>query len=234
MTKHFLLIIGVLLMTLNCNSQNKINQSLKKELEEILFTDQVYREYIDNSTTKERKNEIAKLINQDPEYFRQNVYEMFPKNDSINFLKIEKIINQYGYPDKKIVGEPANTAVFYVIQHNPDKIPKYYPIIEKAGKKGELPFYLVAMMLDRKLANEGKQQIYGSQIYGRKIINKQTGKEEFFSYVVPIKDAKNVNKRRKKAGFESTIEVYAKDLGVEYKKYTYSDLNKMFNYKTAM
>ena len=84
------------------------------------------------------------------------------------------------------------------------------------------------MMLDRKLANEGKEQIYGTQIYGKRIINKQTGKEEFFYYVVPIKDAKNVNKRRKEAGFELTVEENAKRLGVEkYIEYTYEELNKI-------
>lgn len=225
MKKNILLIFGILLATLNCSSQTKINEALKKELDQILFIDQIYREYIDNSTTVERRTEIANLTNQDPEYLHQNVFEIIPKTDSINFAKVVKIIEKYGYPGKTLVGEPANTTVFYVIQHNPDKIPHYYPIIEEAGKKGEIPFRLSAMMLDRKPANEGKEQIYGTQVYGKSILNKETGKQDFFSYVVPIKDPKNVNKRRKEAGFESTVEENAKNLSVEYKEYTYDQLN---------
>ena len=109
-------------------------------------------------------------------------------------------------------------------QQKPAKIAKYYPIVEEAAKKGELPFTLAAMMLDRKLAEEGKEQVYGTQVYGRTIVNKETRKEEFFNYVVPIQDEKNVNKRRKEAGFTTTVEENARNLGLEYKVYTYDEL----------
>jgi len=227
MKNNTLILIVISIVTFNCNAQTKINQTLQKELNQILFLDQIYREYVDNTTTEERRTEIAKLTNENPEYLHKNIFEIIPKTDSINFVKIEKIIAKYGYPGKTLVGEPGNTAAFYVIQHNPDRIPQYYPVIEEAGKKGEIPFRLSAMMLDRKLANEGKEQIYGTQVYGKKILNKETGKEEFFSYVVPVKDPENVNKLRMAAGFESTIEENAKDLGIEYKKYTYDELNKI-------
>lgn len=223
------IIIYVFTFLVNCASQKtRFNPDLKKELDGMLFTDQIYREYIDNETTEERRTEIAKLTNQDPEILHQNIFKIIPRTDSLNFTKIEKIIKKYGYPGKTLVGEPTNETAFYIIQHNPNKIPQYYPLIENAAKNGELPFRLSAMMLDRKLANEGKEQIYGTQIYGKRIINKQTGKEEFFYYVVPIKDAKNVNKRRKEAGFELTVEENAKRLGVEkYIEYTYEELNKI-------
>lgn len=227
MKNNILLLIVISIVTFNCNSQTKINQTLKKELNQILFLDQIYREFIDNSTTEKRRSEIATFTNENPEYLHKNIFKIIPKTDSINFIKIEKIIAKYGYPGKTLVGEPGNTTAFYVIQHNPTRIPQYYPVIEEAAKKGEIPFRLSAMMLDRKLANEGKEQIYGTQVYRKKIVNKDTGKEEFFSYVVPIKDPENVNKLRKEAGFESTVEENAKDLGIEYKKYTYDELNKI-------
>lgn len=217
-----------LILLLNCASQKtKFNIELKKELDQMLFTDQIYREYIDNGITEERRKEIAKLTKQDPEFLHQNIFKIITTTDSLNFSKIEKIIEKYGYPGKSLVGEPTNETAFYIIQHNPDKIPKYYPMVENVAKKGELPFVLAAMMLDRKLANEGKEQIYGTQVYGKRIINKKTGKEEFFQYVVPIKDAKNVNKLRKEAGFKSTVEENAKRLGIEYKEYTLEEINKI-------
>ena len=59
--------------------------------------------------------------------------------------------------------------------------------------------------------------------------NPKTGKKEPFEYVLPIKDAKNVNKRRKKAGFDSTVEENAQRLGVVYKVYTQDQINDIIN-----
>ena len=197
-------------------------------MDQILLTDQIYREYLDNSLSEKRRIEIAKLTNHTTEFLNENIFNILQKNDSLNFIRIEEIIKEYGYPGKSLVGVPTNTAAFYVIQHTPKKIAEYYPIVEEAAKKGELPFPLSAMMLDRKLAEEGKEQIYGTQVYGRTIVNKETGKEEFFNYVVPIQDEKGVNKRRKQVGFTTTVEENAKKLGLEYKVYTYDELNLIF------
>lgn len=217
MKSNFLFLLGFLILTTSCNSQIKINENLKKELEQIVFTDQIYREYIDSNTNQERREEIAKLTNTTTENLYQNVFKIIEQTDKENLEKVEKIVAKYGYPGKSMVGEPANTAVFYVIQHNPSKISQYYPIIEKAGKNKELPFTYVAMMLDRKLTGEQKPQIYGTQI-GMKMINNKNGQQERFVYVLPIEDAKNVNKRRKDAGFDTTVEENAKKFGVEYKE----------------
>ena len=54
-----------------------------------------------------------------------------------------------------------------------------------------------------------------------------TGKKEAFSYVVPIQDPQNVNKRRKKAGFDSTVEDNALKLGVTYKVYTLQEIKEL-------
>ena len=229
MKKSILSIVSAFIVIINCASQTPINQELKKELAQILFTDQIYRELHDPRITDARRLEIARLTNHTPEDLQKNLYFIMKDTDSANLARVEKIVEQYGYPGKTLVGEPENKAVFYVIQHMPDKIPQYYPLIEEAAKKGELPFRLAAMMLDRMLAEQGKEQIYGTQIYSRRITNKETGKEENFMYVVPIKDPQNVNQRRKEAGFDTTVEEYAKDLGVNYKEYTYEELKKILN-----
>ena len=75
--------------------------------------------------------------------------------------------------------------------------------MKKAGKAGELPFRLVAMMEDRYLMGEGKPQIYGTQ--GITYNNSA-------AFIWPIENPEDVNQRRKEAGFDTTIEVYAKDL----------------------
>lgn len=223
MKKIFVLFVFSLFL-ISCKSQEKINLDLKNELKEILFKDQIYREFIDSETSEQRKDEIAKLTHYSKLELTQNAWTFINKADAENIVKVENIIAKYGYPGKKLVGEPENTAVFYVIQHHPDKIPQYLPLIEKSAKNGELPFKYYAMMLDRKLTNEKKSQIYGTQIGFQMINNPTTGKQENFIYVLPIEDAKNVNKRRKDAGFDTTVEENTKRFGFEYKEYTYEQL----------
>ncbi|WP_025143222.1 DUF6624 domain-containing protein [Pedobacter jeongneungensis] len=209
------------------SAQKQINMELKKQLDSILQLDQGIREFGDTETSEGRKDTIAALFNSSKEVLQKSQWMIMKEIDSIHLKKVEAIIAKYGYPGKTLVGEPANTTVFYVIQHNPAIIPKYYPLIEKAGKSGELPFKYTAMMLDRKLSNEGKEQIYGTQVYGIQIMNPQTGKKEFFQYVIPIKDAKNVNRRRKEAGFDTTVEENTRRFGFSYKAYTMDEIKKI-------
>jgi hypothetical protein len=218
-----LLVSLFVLLSLNSPAQKPVNIGLKQQLDTILKTDQGIREFLDTEVKEARKDTLAQLLNYSRAVLDKNPWIIMQKIDSINVGKIERIIAKYGYPGKTMVGEPENTAVFYVVQHS-DKISRYYPLIEKAGKSGELPFKYAAMMLDRKLNNEGKEQIYGTQVYMQTIKNPTTGKKEPFEYVVPIKDPKNVNKRRKKAGFDSTVEANALRLGVVYKVYTLEEI----------
>ncbi|OWK71162.1 DUF6624 domain-containing protein [Pedobacter sp. AJM] len=208
-------------------AQKQFNLELKKQLDTILQLDQGIREFGDTETTEIRKDTLAAMFKYPKKTLTENLWKVMNEIDSVNLIKIEAIISKYGYPGKSMVGEPTNTAAFFVIQHSPNLIPTYYPLIKKAGKAGELPFKYTAMMLDRKLSNEGKEQFYGTQIYGVKILNKITGKKDFFRYVVPIKDAKNVNKRRKKAGFDTTVEENTKRFGFSYKAYTLEEIKKI-------
>ncbi|MCR4032150.1 MULTISPECIES: DUF6624 domain-containing protein [Flavobacterium] len=222
----YLIILFSCLASIGCKSQTLINKNLKKELEEILFKDQIYREFSDNEITEDRRNQIADLTHMSREYLQENIWNLIKTADAENIIRVEDILQQYGYPVKSLVGEPANTAVFYVIQHS-DKIEKYYPMIEKAAVNGELPCKYAAMMLDRKLTGQSKPQVYGTQLGFRTITNSQTGAKENFIYVLPIEDPQNVNERRKKAGFDTTVEENTKRFGIEYKEYTYEQLNKI-------
>ncbi len=204
--KFILLSIFILGTASFASAQKLINMELKKQLDSILQLDQGIREFGDTETSEKRQDTIAALFNSSKEVLKKSQWTIMKEIDSIHLKKVEAIIAKYGYPGKTLVGEPANTTVFYVIQHNPGVIPKYYQLIEKAGKSGELPFKYAAMMLDRKLSSEGKEQIYGTQVYSVQITNPKTGKKDFFEYVIPIKDAENVNRRRKEAGFDTTVE----------------------------
>jgi hypothetical protein len=228
-----LLLLGTVFITLHCYGQKPINIGLKNQLDTILKSDQGIREFLDSETTEKRRDTLAQLLNYSKELLQKKAWLIMREIDSINLKKVEYIVSKYGYPGKTLVGEPANTAVFYVIQHS-NKISNYYPLIEDAGKNGELQFKYTAMMLDRKLVNENKEQIYGTQLQMVTITNIKTGKKEQFSYVSPIKDPQNVNKRRKEAGFDSTVEDNAKRLGVVYKVYTYQQIEEIKRMRSGL
>jgi hypothetical protein len=210
-----------------CQAQGTIDENLKKELDGILKSDQILREYIDSETTDSRKLQILNETGYSRDDLANgNVYKIMTNRDSINLIRIEEIITQYGYPGKTLVGEPTNEAAWYVIQHS-KKIANYYPIIQEAGSSNELPFTKVAMMHDRLLMQEGKEQLYGTQVAGENILNPATGKKEFWYYVWPIQNAESVNELRKEAGFTTTVEENAKSIGVVYKKYTLEEVKKI-------
>jgi len=225
MKKYSLPIILLLVFSFS-QAQTRINQNLKMELDSILKSDQILREYIDSETTENRKLEILKETGYPKEELLQNTWGIINKQDSINLVKVERIIAEYGYPGKTLVGEPTNEAAWNVIQHT-GKIAQYFPLIEKAGADNEIDYTKVAMMQDRLLASQGKEQIYGTQGAGRRIINKKTGKEEYFRYIIPIQNPGQVNELRKKAGFTSTVEENAKRMEIEYKVYTLDEINNL-------
>lgn len=218
------------LLTFLMNAQQKVNEVLKKELDEIMKVDQGYRMLFGSEITPEKKDKLLKDLNIDKEEFEKKNWQLVAEHDSLNMQKIENIISQYGYPGKTLVGEPTNQAAWYVIQHS-TKIGKYLPLIKEAGKKKEIPFTWVAMMEDRYLMNENKEQIYGTQGKGEMTKDKD-GKQVFINFVWPVKDLKNVNKRRKEAGFDSTIEedaerMFGKDF--KYEPYTLQQVLEIRN-----
>ncbi len=210
-------IISLVLFFTSCITvfSQTINENLKKELDEILRLDQDYRKLFDNGISAEKKSEILKSLKVDEQEFKGKGWRLVAEQDSINLKQIEGIITKYGYPGKSLVGEPTNQAAWYVIQHS-DKISKYVEMVKDAAKKGEIPFLNAALMEDRYLMDLGEEQIYGSQGTTLRYLNKE-GKKELASFIWPIKNAKNVNKLRKKVGFEDTVEDYAKDIfGADY------------------
>ena len=219
--------LTLLLMGARGIAQQGLDTILKNQLDSILVTDQGIREYLDTRVTESRKDSLSVLLGYSRKVLDKNAFGIMKKIDSVNLEKVEAIIKKHGYPGKSKVGEPANEAVFFVIQHVPKKIPLYYKLIKRAGKTGELPYKYVAMMLDRKLTMQKKRQIYGTQGYSVMITDPQTGTRTRFSYIEPIKNPGAVNKRRRKAGFDTTVEENAKNLDIDYKPYTRKEIKKI-------
>lgn len=204
---------GTILQKLHWNDASKLNLlelptakpllnfKLKHTLDSIVVLDQKYRKLMQVPEGEERIKLGAKM-GLTPADYQGNLREKQIYLDTMNVRMIERIFKNHGYPGKSMVGEPTNQAAWHVIQHS-NKISMYLDIIKAAGKKGEIPFKMVAMMEDYYLMTEEKEQIYGTQgtTYGNSP-----------SFIWPIKDPKMVNKRRREAGFSMDIEEYANRL----------------------
>lgn len=204
------------------NAKPDLNFELKKELNDIYEVDQGIRK-IYFAQTKEEKDAIATKLNLPVQENASGYMRLWNEVDSLNLMKVEKIIKQYGYPGKALVGEPTNEAAWFVIQHaNAEKITEYLPLLREATKNGDIAESLMALMEDRHLMYQGKEQIYGTQ----------GSSTNGTSYIWPIKNPDNVNERRKKIGLNESIEEYAKRLYGEdykYKAYSLDEINRLKN-----
>lgn len=135
--------------------------------------------------------------------------------DSINLIKVMKILDEKGWVGASVVGKQANQTLFLVIQHSDLKYQqKYLPMMREAVKKGNAKPGNLAYVEDRVALREGGKQLYGSQIW----TNPTTRK----NFIAPLEDPDNVDKRRAEVGL-GTLSDYAEKSNIvwnveEYKK----------------
>ena len=223
--KIIILSILVLLSNHLALAQQKVDTALKNQLDELMIKDQQYRKLMNYKDAQ--KDSLARQFGVPVDSLSKYLWTLQNHLDSSNWAEIEPIFHKQGYPGKTLVGEPSDEVAWYILQHNLRKIRQYFPLIEEAGKKGELPYSLVAKMQDRLLAMNNEEQIYGTQATSLKILNPKTGKKEYQLIIWPIKDPKNVNKRRKEAGFDDSVEENAKRLGAKYTDITLEQINEI-------
>ena len=186
--------LGILFFNLAFGQTGKIpDPTQKKELASILDTihqeDQKYREGLDT---------IYKKYGWDSKETK-DVWKIINEKDSINLIKVEKILAEYGWLGADIVGKQGNKTLFLVIQHaNLQTQIKYLPMFREAVKNGKAEGGSLATMEDRVLISQGEKQIYGSQL---------AGDYKTKLYVLsPMIDPDNVDKRRAEVGLEPIAE----------------------------
>jgi hypothetical protein len=128
--------------------------------------------------------------------------------DEENIVRLVGIIEAHGWPGRSLVGEKGALAAFLILQHADYKYQKkYLPLVRTAVAAGELSPDNLALLEDRVLMNEGKKQIYGTQLQ-----TNERGVLELY----PIEDEENVDKRRAQVGLPPLAE-YMKHFGLEYR-----------------
>jgi len=172
------------------------DKPLQRELLLIYDEDQNIRKkfmtiYKDPSSNNQKIDSIGKIMNY---------------KDSLNLIKIVKILDEKGWVGKDIVGPQANKTLFLVIQHSGlETQQKYFPMMREAVKKGDASPSSLALLEDRIALREGRKQIYGSQIFTNSITKK--------NYVSPLEDPDNVDKRRAEVGLGLLVD-YVKVWGI--------------------
>lgn len=223
--KLLYLLLGVLARPVA--AQPTLNQPLKRELDSISTIDQRWRMMLFDQRIAQRPDSLAHALGVAREELGPYIGRRMAQTDSTNLVRIKAILQQYGYPGKALVGEPTNETAWLVIQHS-EAIDQYLPLIKKAANKRELPFYLYAQMLDRQLMRQGREQLYGTQAMGYNVTNPATGRREVQPpFVWPIRQAAQVNGRRRQAGFSTTVEQNATILGIPYRVVTLKEVEKM-------
>lgn len=180
-------------------AEAKLNQPLKRELTEILESDQGLRRQI--APTQQKYGLKS------PEM--DSLWRQMQRADARNLPRVTAMIDKYGWPGNSLVGRSGSLAAFLVIQHSTlATMQKYLPQMRQAAAKGEMAKQNLALVEDRVLTFQDKPQLYGSQLH----TNQATGKTEFF----PIADEAHVDERRASVGLEPLAD-YAKGFGLKYK-----------------
>lgn len=147
-----------------------------------------------------RKSEILREVYESDQRIRQgNKLIQFAKEDHRNQELVISIIEKCGMPTLEEVSQNEMNAIWLGLQHTDKKFrKKYFPQIEKAVAKGDLSKEQYALMKDRILMDEGKPQLYGTQLENGELYD--------------LQDPETVNERRKEIGLEP-IEDYLEKFG---------------------
>lgn len=215
-----MLLLSFLLMVAGAGhaQQAQLNLRLKHELDSLYEVDQRYRAMLFEPRLTRNPDSLAAALGVPRGALNETIKTRMMQADASNMARVQTLVAQYGYPGKSLVGVPTNEAVWNVIQHNPQRIAQYLPLLKEVADKKEIPFYRYAMMLDRSLMTEGKEQVYGTQVMG------YNGQPPF---VWPIQNPAQVNQRRKQGGFTTTVEKNAAQLNVTYRVITLEDVANM-------
>lgn len=190
-------------------NKEKAEAHLDKALVAILDT-----VYTEDQKYRKQLGDIEEEYGRDSDEMRAHVQIIIEK-DSINLIKVTRILDERGWLGADVIGDQGNSALFLVIQHaDLETQEKYLPMMREAVKDGRASSRSLALLEDRVALRKGEKQIYGSQI-GR---DKETGEY----YVLPLLDPDNVDQRREEVGLGSLGD-YVSNWGInwdveEYKK----------------
>ncbi|MFF7870451.1 DUF6624 domain-containing protein [Streptomyces qaidamensis] len=85
--------------------------------------------------------------------------------------RLGEIMDEYGWPTAELVGEKAARAAWLIAQHADRQLDvqrRALQLMQQAVSAGSASPRELAFLRDRTLVNEGRKQVYGTQIAGVK------------------------------------------------------------------
>ncbi len=115
------------------------------------------------------------------------------KTDHENLELITSFLDKCGVPDHDEIDDVQRAAIWTVLQHGPRDVRlAYLPQLEAAAGRGDIGPGAIAMMRDRLLVEEGKPQLYGTQVH----TDPGSGQNSLH----PLSDPATVDRRRAEVG----------------------------------
>lgn len=153
-------------------------------------------------------SELQKMIDEDQRAVqkRQKKGVVNMRILKVNTKKLKEIVVRNGWPSVSFVGKEGSKNAWLLVQHADEDVSfqkKCLKLMQAEFKKNPeniAPMH-IAFLMDRIRVNEKKPQKFGTQFY--------TNKKGEFTYW-PIRDIRNVDKRRAEYGIEKLAE-YIKD-----------------------
>ena len=178
---------GKLLKTVYLDKNNKTNDSLIEALNVIDKEFTIHNNILADSINASRPGTIKNSSKH--QYFKNKLQQQ----DSLSFVKIEQIINSYGYPSKQIAGE-SNEIPFYILGFAPLTIKeKHLNELILAADRGNISWKSLAFFIDKIKVAKGEKQIYGTQ---------GTYDKDYNFIYYPVSDPENINKIRVLVGLD--------------------------------
>ena len=119
--------------------------------------------------------------------------------DARHTERMKKIVAQYGWPGKSLVGADGASAAWLLVQHAPDHkfMENCLVLMQAAAEQREVSRSDLALLIDRVRIHQGRPQLYGSQF--------KDGPDGTL-VPEPIEDEGHVEERRKSVGLPTMSE----------------------------
>lgn len=171
------------------------------EIYDLYLSDQRCREQL----RKFNNHELDSTI-----YKKEMLENSIRTTDSVNFYRLKKITDTYGFPGYTLVGEDFSDSFWNLVQHQDNHLEYQKEVLAlmkiEVDKKNASGTYF-AYLTDRVLVNSNEEQEFGTQM---RINEAGTSYEP-----KPVIDPTNLNARRASVGL-TTIEEYIELMNTRY------------------
>ena len=131
----------------------------------------------------------------------QQAEKEFREITAANLIHLKNIVKKYGYPSHSLVGETSSHNFWLMVQHSDSDLKfqkKLLKLMLREVRKNNASPRDYAYLVDRVRINNGKPQLYGTQIF---VNNPQKGYE-----LKPVYQPEQLNQRRKRMGLPTAEE----------------------------